>query len=93
MLGAQVVEHAVLEELQAQRVGVEHVHDVLGCRRRVRVAERDKRVVLGPGQQPEGGGQHEDAGALGADEGAGRVEALLGQQVVEVVAGHPPRDV
>ena len=34
-----------------------------------------------------------DAGALGADERARDVEAVLGQQLVEVVAGDAPRDV
>jgi hypothetical protein len=38
----------------------------------------------------EGGLQHRRAGPLGADQGASDVEAFLRQQLVEVVARHPP---
>ena len=40
--------------------------------------------------QVHGGLEHGHAGALGADQRPGQVEAVLGQQLVQVVAGHPP---
>ena len=40
--------------------------------------------------QADGGLQDGDAAAFGAGEGAGQVEPVLRQQLVQVVAGHPP---
>ena len=42
--------------------------------------------------EPQPGLQHGDAGALGADQRAGDVEAVLGQQLVEIVAGDAARN-
>ncbi len=65
----------------------EEVGDVVGGVADVVVAEDEQRLVLGHRHQVEFGAQHGHEGALAADEGAGHVEAVLGEQRVEVVAG------
>ena len=64
-------------------------HDVVG--RGVGVGEaEDRQRAHGRGlDEPDRGLQHRDARALGADERAGHVEPVLGQQLVEVVARDP----
>ena len=57
--------------------GVEHVG----------VAEHQRAAVLGARDQAHGRLEHVHARALGADQRAGHVEAGLGQELVEVVAG------
>ena len=66
---------------------------MIGGRKRVRVAETDERPVLRAVDQRSLRLEHDRAGAFGADERARHVEAVLGQQLVEVVAGDPARDV
>jgi hypothetical protein len=65
---------------------------VVAGRRHIGVGEQDRdpllRAVDQPHLRPEDGAQR----PLAADEGAGDVEALLGQEVVEVVARDPARD-
>src|SRR5690606_7966697 len=56
-------------------------------------AEHDQAPRGGDRDERQLGAEHGDQGALGADEGAGQVERAAGQQLVEVVAGDPARDV
>ena len=63
--------------------GVEHVG----------VAEHQRAAVLRARDQAHGRLEHVHARALGADQRAGDVEAVLGQELVEVVARHAARDV
>ena len=57
------------------------------ARKRVRKPEHREHAEGRAGGEIERGGDDVDAGALGADQGAGHVEAVLGEQFVEVVAG------
>ena len=68
------------------------MRDVVAGRVDVGVAEHHEGPRRPGVDEPHGGLEHDDAGALGADERAGDVEAVLGQQLVEVVARHAPRD-
>ena len=52
------------------------------------VAEHDQAPPRGVGDQAHGGAQDEGERALAADQRPGHVEAALGQQVLEGVAGH-----
>ena len=52
------------------------------------VAEHDEAPLEGSAHQPHGGAQDEGERALAADQRPGHVEAALGQQVLEGVAGH-----
>ena len=58
----------------------------------VRVAEHDQRLGGGLGDQAQLRVQDRDQGALAAGQRPGDVEALLGQQRVQVVARYPARD-
>ena len=58
-----------------------------------RVAQHDEGAVLEHGHQLQLRAQDGDQSGLAADEQARHVEAVLGQQGVEVVAGDPARDV
>ncbi len=68
-------------------VGEQAGHGV-ASRGDVRVPEHHQQGGGRDGHQPERGVEDERAGALAADECAGEVGAVPGQQVVEAVAGH-----
>src|SRR5439155_9861205 len=53
----------------------------------------DERSVLGTGNQSRPRLEHHHARALGAYQRASHVETVLGQQLIEVIARHAPRDV
>ena len=74
------------------RLVLEHLHHVVGRGRGVDVAGDDERAAGRAVDQVHGRLEHGHAGALGAGERPGDVEAVLGQQVVEVVAGDAARD-
>ena len=88
---------------RAQRSDQRDVHALDGQRGEVqeprcRVRGPERAGIADDGQRPpgwcrdqvHGGFQHGRAGALGADQRPGQVEAVLRQQLVQVVAGHPP---
>ncbi len=58
----------------------------------VRVSQHDQRLGRRRRHQAQLGVQDRDQGALAADQRPGHVEAVLGQQRVQVVPGHPSRD-
>ena len=58
----------------------------------VRVPQHDQRLGRRLRHQAQLRVQDRDQRALAADQRPGHVEAVLGQQRVQVVAGHPPRD-
>jgi hypothetical protein len=79
--------------LQPDRAELQHLGDVVAGGVDVGVAEHHQPPVLRAGDQPHGRLQGDRAGGLGADERPGDVEAVLGQQLGEVVARHPAGDV
>ena len=88
-----VLDEDVVEPFQADRPGFEDLRDVVARAVDVGVAEHQQRpgpAGWGPGAA---GLEDGDAGALRADERPGDVEAVLGQQVVEVVARDAAREV
>ncbi len=89
---AQAVDERAFESFEADRIEFENLGHVIRGRERVAVAEADQRSVLRAVNQPQLRLEHDHAGAFGADQRARHVEAVLGQQLVEVVAGHPPRN-
>jgi hypothetical protein len=66
------------------------LHHVAGRIDNVLVLHDDEGALEEPRGELERGPQHGGAGALGADQGARDVESPLRQQLVTVVAGHPP---
>ena len=93
MLAEHVVDHQAIEAFEADRLVLEHRGHVIGG------DERHRQSRAPPGGDAAGyasaahsGLQHGDAGALCAHQGAGYVEAVLGQQLVQVVAGNAARN-
>jgi hypothetical protein len=70
----------------------EHLRDAVAGREGVGVAEHHEDPMGRAGDQPESRLQDDHAGALRANQGAGHVKAVLGEQLVQVVARHPPGD-
>ncbi len=88
----QVVHQRVVHALEPERLVREHLRHVVARDERVLVAEHEQRARRRAVDQVHRRLEVGDARALGAGEGPGDVEAVLGQEVVEVVAGDAPRD-
>ena len=83
--------NALLDAEADRLVGQDRGH-VVGRDERVRKAEAHETAERGACGESERRFEHRDAGAFAADERTRDVEAVLGQQLVEVVAGNPTRD-
>lgn len=77
------------QPLDGQRVQSAQVGDLVGGGVAVGEAQYRHRAGARGLDQVHGGPEHGRAAAFGADQGAGEVESVLGQQLVEVVARHP----
>ena len=90
---AGVVDDLVVEPFD--RDGAELLEPVrlVGRREDGGVSDQEQDAVLWAVNEAGLRAQDRNAGALGADEGAGDVEAVFGEQVVEVVAADAARDV
>ena len=71
---------------------VEELGDVVGGDEDVGEAEHDQRAALRARRSAAAWPRDDDARAFAADQRAGHVEAVFGQQLVEVVAGDAARD-
>ena len=72
--------------------GFEDRRHVIGGGKRIGVAEADERPVLGAVDEAHRRLQNDGAGPFGADQRAGDVKTVFRQELIEVVAGHPPRN-
>ena len=91
-LPAKTINHGAFEALEANGTELENFRDVVGRGKRVGISETDQRTVLRTVDQLQLCLEHDRARALGAHECPGDVKSVLGQQFVEVVSGHPPRN-
>ena len=87
-----VLDQQLVDALEAERPVLHHGRHVLGGRRRVLVTCDDERAPRRAVEQVHGRLEHGHARPLGAGERPRDVEALLRQEVVEVVARDAPRD-
>ena len=92
-LVVHVREHAAVDALERDRLVRVAERDVIAGGEDVGEPEDDERSARRAVHQPQLGLQHGDTRVLGADERAGDVEAVLGQQLVQRVARHETRDV
>ena len=93
-LGDHVLDQLVVEPLEPDRLGsLEDHRDVVGGLEHIGIAEQQRAALLRARDQADRRVEDVRAGALGADERARDVEAVLGEQLVEVVAGHAAGDV
>ena len=90
---AQVGDQAVVDRLQSGRPVLQDRRDGVGGQVDVGVAEHQQHPRRRTVDKLTSRFEDERAGALGADQGLGQVEAALRQQLVEVEAGDPPGDV
>ena len=72
---------------------VEDFGDVVGALINVGIGDDQQNALRWALDQAAGGFEDCGAGAFGADQGAGDVESVFGEQVVEVVAGDAAGDV
>ena len=89
---AHELDEEMVETFEADRVVLERERDGVGGEEAVGESEDGEDAMGRTGGEVERGGEDIDAGAFAANEGAGDVEAALGQQLVEVVAGDAARD-
>ncbi len=82
----------LVDALARDRPVLAHHRHVVAGGRGVREAGDDEGPLRLGVDEPDPGAEHDDAGALGADEGLGDVEVLLVEQLRQVVAGDPSRD-
>ena len=86
------VDHGAFEAFEADRPELQDVGNVIGCRERVRISQADQHAMLRAPDQRDPGLEHDRARPLAANQRARHVEPVLGQKLVEVVAGHASRD-
>ena len=94
ILAAQplILDQLLVDGLQPDRLEpVDDLRDMIAGRGDVVVVHDDGHPLQHGRGQHQRGLQDRHAGALGADQRAGDVEALLGQQLIQVVPGHPAR--
>jgi hypothetical protein len=87
-----LVDEGVVEPLQRQQRAPEQRRNRVGGGEDVRVAQDDESPMPRADAQAQRRLGDHGTGGFRADQGAGDVEAALGEELVEVVAADPPRD-
>ena len=88
-----VLEQHGVHALEAERLCIEHLADVVGRLVLVVVAEHEQGAVGRGMDEVDARFEHQRAGALGSGQRSGDVESPLRQEIVEVVAGDAAREV
>ena len=91
-LAAHEVDQQVVEAFEADGLVLESERDGVGGEKRIGEAQHGEHAEGRAGGEVERGGDDVGAGAFGADQRAGHVEVVFGQQLVEVVAGDAAGD-
>ncbi len=86
-LAAHEIDQQMVKALEADGAMLEDARDGVGGQEGVGEAQHGEHAEGRAGGEVEGGGDDGGAGALRADQRAGDVEAVFGEQLVEVVAG------
>ena len=92
-LRARVVDEEIVEAFEADGLVLHDFGDVVGALIDVGIGDDQQDALRRTLDQAAGCFENRDAGAFGADQCAGDVEAVFGEQVVQVVAGDAARDV
>ena len=87
-----VGDQPVVDAFEADRMVSEDVGHVIGRAEHVGIAEHEQRAPRRAVDEAHRRTEDRDARAFGSDERTRDIEAVLGQQLVEVVAGHAPRN-
>ena len=91
--GSQRRDQPGVHPLDRERGEFPDSHRVVGGEVRIRETEDGQRAGRRRLDQPDRGTEQRGAGALRAHQRAGQVESVLRQELVEVVPGHPAREV
>src|SRR5205085_2021423 len=78
-------EKEMIDSFQSGRIEFQDLQQMLGAAENVRITEHQQRARLGLRDEVYGRLHDCDQRALAADQGAGDVEVVFGQQLVEVV--------
>ena len=89
---AKRIRNRVVEPLEADRLVGEDLRHVIGRDERIGKPDADQPPERRARRQAQRRFEHRHARALAADERARHVEAVFGQELVEVVPGHAARD-
>ena len=89
----RVADEKVVEAFEADGFVAHDFGNMIGALINVGIGDDQQHAFGRTLDQAAGGFENGDAGAFGADESAGNVESILGQEVVQVVAGDAARDV
>ncbi|MEU5885206.1 hypothetical protein [Spirillospora sp. NPDC047279] len=87
------IDQRVVESFQRERFALGHRRHGVPRRGHVVVAEHRQRLAGGHLERPDLGSQHRDQRGLAPDQSTRDIEAVLGQQRIQVVTRDPPRDV
>jgi hypothetical protein len=87
LFAAEGFEEIAVDAFEADGFVLEDLGDVVGGEEDVGKANADEGAALGAFDELEGGAEDDGAGAFAADEGAGEVEVVFGEELVEVEAG------
>ena len=91
-LGAGVIDEEVVEAFEADGMVRHDFGDVIGALENVGIGDYEEHSMLRAFDEAAGGFEDCGAGSFGADEGAGDVESVFGEEIVEVVAGDAAGD-
>ena len=92
VLLVDVADKAGVDPFYRHRTEGQHVHDVVGRREDVGIPDHQKGTMRGPWDQDEPGLEHRHQRPFAADQRPRHVKAVFGQEIVEVVARDPPRE-
>ena len=90
---ARVADQKIVEAFEADGLVRHDLGNVVGALINVGIGDDQQHALGRAFDQAAGGFENRDAGAFGADEGAGDMEAILGQKKIQVVAGDAARNV
>ncbi len=91
--GAGVVDEEVVEAFEADGMVRHDFGDVVGALENVGIGDDQEDSCWRAFDEAAGGFEDCGAGSFGADQGAGDVESVFGEEIVEVVAGDAAGDV
>ena len=87
MFAPHEVDEQGVEAFEADRLVLQDEGNVVGRDKGICKTQAHQHAARRAVHQAQGGFEHGDAGAFGADQGAGNVEAIFRQQFVQVVSG------
>src|ERR1051326_5049236 len=91
-LSFHVLDQNVVDPFHANRLRGEDIGDVIGGAVHVRVSEDDERSCRRTLDESHGRLEDRDTGSFAANECAGDVEAILGEQLIEIITRDAARN-